>query len=387
MLDVFWRFFLLGCTSFGGPAAHLGYFRKEFVERLRWCDEQQYSQWVALSQVMPGPGSSQVGFAIGVKRAGLLGGMAAFLGFTSPSVIVMILLAALGSSFIAIPFVSSLITALKLLAIVVVLDAVISMARSFVSCIQTRSIAIVAFVFILVWPYGYSGIILVAVAGVVGAFLKLEAPQTSFNLSSSRVLGLASLALFVVLFLCSFILTDLSSDRLGAYLANLYQAGALVFGGGHVVLPLVTDALSGIQSTDDILVGYAAAQVVPGPMFTIASYLGATAAPEGDVILWGILSSLAIFLPGLLLMLVGTYYWQYWSAKKGLKKAVVAINASVVGLLAATLIDPIILTSVSHFYDAIVVCAVFMASSRFKWAVWKLVLIFCAWAALRMLLI
>ncbi|ADZ89887.1 chromate efflux transporter [Marinomonas mediterranea] len=384
VLDVFWRFLLLGFTSFGGPAAHLGYFRKEFVERLRWCDESQYSQWVALSQIMPGPGSSQVGFAIGVYRAGILGGIAAFVGFTSPSVVMMIAIASLESSFATLPYISSLIDALKLLAIVVVLDAIFGMARGFLASVNTWLIAVCAFVFILLWPYGYSGLIVVLFAGIAGTFLTVIPAVSVFHSTVGKRLALASLALFVLLFSFAFAVTG--SGSLISYLANLYQAGALVFGGGHVVLPLITESLSGIQSTEDILVGYAAAQAVPGPMFTIASYLGSTAAPLGDAVLWGALSTLAIFLPGLLLMLVGSHYWAHWSHLKVLQKSIIAINASVVGLLFATLINPIVLTSVSNIYDAIVVAVVFILSRRLKLPIWQLILLFTVWAAVRMTL-
>ncbi|RUM55208.1 MAG: hypothetical protein DSY85_05335, partial [Marinomonas sp.] len=184
--SVFWKFFLLGCTSFGGPAAHIGYFRKEFVERLGWATETEYAQWVALSQIMPGPGSSQVGFAMGYHRGGILGAVAAFVGFTLPSVVLMCLFAALGSQFADDVLFQGVLAALKLMAVVVILDAIWSMGRSFCQSYRTRLVALLSMVFILLWPLGLSGLLLVLLAGAVGAVWLADTPTKTFSAPVSR---------------------------------------------------------------------------------------------------------------------------------------------------------------------------------------------------------
>lgn len=368
--SVFWKFLLLGCTSFGGPAAHIGYFRKEFVERLGWATEEEYSQWVALSQIMPGPGSSQVGFAVGYHRAGLMGATAAFLGFTLPSVILMCAFVSLGVQFSDSAVFLGILGALKLMAVVVVIDAIWGMANTFCQNNQTRFITLLSAVFILLWPLGLSSLLLVLLAGGVGAYWITDSRPTQLKMHISSKVAYLTLVLFVGLFVATSLIHG--SGWLALF-AQLFQAGSLVFGGGHVVLPLMSEQLSGLISTEHLLTGYAAAQAVPGPMFTLATYLGAVTAPEGGMIIWALLATLGVFLPGLMLMLVGQKFWLYVSHKPRVQGAVKAINAAVVGLLLATLIFPIIPSSISNIWQVIVVLLALVWLRTRKPAIWQLV--------------
>ena len=371
--SVFWKFFLLGCTSFGGPAAHIGYFRKEFVERLGWATETEYAQWVALSQIMPGPGSSQVGFAIGYHRGGVLGAVAAFVGFTLPSVVLMCLFAALGSQLADDVLFQGVLAALKLMAVVVILDAILGMGRSFCQSYRTRLVALLSMVFILLWPLGLNGLLLVLLAGAVGAVWLADTPTRTFSAPVSRHIAYVSLGLFVALFVMAVLI---NGNGGAALMAQLFQAGSLVFGGGHVVLPLMSEQLANFVSTTHLLTAYSAAQAVPGPMFTLATYIGAILAPEGGLVLWGLLATLAIFLPGLLLMLVGQHFWQRVGHYPRVQGAVNAINAAVVGLLAATLIFPILPASVTGIWQALIVLLAFAWLRAKQPAIWQVVTVF-----------
>ncbi|MBJ7551456.1 chromate efflux transporter [Marinomonas ostreistagni] len=371
--SVFWKFFLLGCTSFGGPAAHIGYFRKEFVERLGWATETEYAQWVALSQIMPGPGSSQVGFAMGYHRGGILGAVAAFVGFTLPSVVLMCLFAALDSQFADDVVFQGILAALKLMAVVVILDAIWGMGRSFCQSYRTRLVALLGMVFVLLWPLGLSGLLLVLIAGAVGAVWLADTPTKTFTTPVSRSIAYASLGLFVALFVMAALI---NGNGAAALMAQLFQAGSLVFGGGHVVLPLMSEQLANFVSTTHLLTAYSAAQAVPGPMFTLATYIGAILAPDGGLVLWAVLATLAIFLPGLLLMLVGQHFWQRVGYYPRVQGAVNAINAAVVGLLAATLIFPILPASVTGIWQAIIVLLAFAWLRAKQPAIWQVVTVF-----------
>lgn len=372
-LTIFWKFLLLGCTCFGGPAAHIGYFRKEFVERLGWASETEYAQWVALSQIMPGPGSSQVGFALGYHRGGIVGAIAAFIGFTLPSVILMCAFAALGNQFSQHSAFIGILGALKLMAVVVILDAIWGMGNSFCQNYRTRLIAILSMLFILLWPLGLGSLLLVILAGVAGAICLSDTPSKAFSGRMSAAVAYIALGLFAMLFVSTALIHG------GGWLAlasELFQAGSLVFGGGHVVLPLLSEQLAYLVSTSHLLTGYAAAQAVPGPMFTLASYLGAVSAPEGQMLSWALLATLAVFLPGLLLMLVGQHFWQRLSHYARLQGAVAAINAAVVGLLAATLLFPILPTSVTSIWQALAVIFSFVWLRWKKPAIWQLISVF-----------
>ncbi|ELY5209852.1 TPA: chromate efflux transporter [Vibrio cholerae O1] len=335
MLTIFRTFFALGWVSFGGPAAHIGYFRHTFVEKLRWVSEQEYAQFVALSQFLPGPGSSQVGFAIGYHRGGLAGAWAAFLGFTLPSVLIMLLLAGLSSHLLDTPLFEQVIHGLKLLAIIVVADACLTMYRNFCQQRLTAGLCVLTAVAITLAPGLITQFAVLLIAAFVGQ--ARLAPQQSFSTTSFSPSWL-SLLLFASLLLGLPLLA--ASSPLVELFGHFFQAGSLVFGGGHVVLPLLQNALGDSLSTDQFLTGYAAAQAVPGPMFTLATYLGYVLTPEMPVV-GALIATLAVFLPGFLLLLGVLKNWSALAQRPKVAGAMQGVNACVVGLLLAALYQPV----------------------------------------------
>ncbi len=335
MLTIFRTFFALGWVSFGGPAAHIGYFRHTFVEKLRWVSEQEYAQFVALSQFLPGPGSSQVGFAIGYHRGGLAGAWAAFLGFTLPSVLIMLLLAGLSSHLLDTPLFEQMIHGLKLLAIIVVADACLTMYRNFCQQRLTAGLCVLTAVAITLAPGLITQFAVLLIAAFVGP--ARLAPQQSFSTPTFRPAWL-SLLLFASLLLGLPLLA--ASSPLVELFGHFFQAGSLVFGGGHVVLPLLQNALGDSLSTDQFLTGYAAAQAVPGPMFTLATYLGYVLTPEMPVV-GALIATLAVFLPGFLLLLGVLKNWSALAQRPKVAGAMQGVNACVVGLLLAALYQPV----------------------------------------------
>lgn len=335
MLTIFRTFFALGWVSFGGPAAHIGYFRHTFVEKLRWVSEQEYAQFVALSQFLPGPGSSQVGFAIGYHRGGLAGAWAAFLGFTLPSVLIMLLLAGLSSHLLDTPLFEQVIHGLKLLAIIVVADACLTMYRNFCQQRLTAGLCVLTAVAITLAPSLLTQFAVLLLAALVGQ--ARLAPQPSSSLEAFRPYWL-SLLLFLSLLLGLPLLA--ASSPLVELFGHFFQAGSLVFGGGHVVLPLLQNALGDSLSTDQFLTGYAAAQAVPGPMFTLATYLGYVLTPEMPVV-GALIATLAVFLPGFLLLLGVLKNWSTLAQRPKVAGAMQGVNACMVGLLLAALYQPV----------------------------------------------
>ncbi|EMG1674268.1 chromate efflux transporter [Vibrio cholerae] len=335
MLTIFRTFFALGWVSFGGPAAHIGYFRHTFVEKLRWVSEQEYAQFVALSQFLPGPGSSQVGFAIGYHRGGLAGAWAAFLGFTLPSVLIMLLLAGLSSHLLDTPLFEQVIHGLKLLAIIVVADACLTMYRNFCQQRLTAGLCVLTAVAITLAPSLLTQFAVLLLAALVGQARLAPKPSSAleaFHPSWLSLLLFASLLLGLPLLAASSPLVEL--------FGHFFQAGSLVFGGGHVVLPLLQNALGDSLSTDQFLTGYAAAQAVPGPMFTLATYLGYVLTPEMPVV-GALIATLAVFLPGFLLLLGVLKNWSALAQRPKVAGAMQGVNACVVGLLLAALYQPV----------------------------------------------
>jgi chromate transporter len=354
--EVFVSFFLLGFTSFGGPAAHLGYFNQEFIKLKKWATDAQYAQWVALSQIVPGPGSSQVGFAIGYHRAGIIGGLAAFIGFTLPSFVVMVLLAIFGEAWQGNVWFDGVVHGLKLLAVVVVADACVSMWRSFCQSKIMVCVALFSAAFIIFSPFSLASLMVLIIAAGVGFIIPSVSVADNDPLPKVRFSWLF-LLLAVVLFAASF----LFDDGLSGLFADFYQAGALVFGGGHVVLPMLAAFVSDTVSESNLLLGYAAAQAVPGPMFTMASFLGASVTPEGgSVWLWASVATLAVFLSGLLLMLGAQGLWQKLSGNVRFRSIVGSLNASVVGILLAALYHPISTSSLLNGWDLALVVVGFV---------------------------
>lgn len=382
MLQIFLRFFTLGLMSFGGPAAHIGYFRQTFVNELRWLDDKRYASFVALSQFMPGPGSSQVGFAIGYHRGGVLGAIAAFIGFTLPSFILMYLLAVTTAAWLANEYMQAIVHGLKLLAVVVVADAVLAMFKQFCQRKTTRLLMLASAAAILVFPFLWTQIVLLILAALLGLTL-LSATDSEPSKLAPIKLNYLSLILLIILFIMSFFDFNLSAE-LGVF-AEFFRVGSLVFGGGHVVLPLLETAVGQMLGSDRFLTGYAFAQAVPGPMFTFATFLGAEMLLDNPFT-GACIATAGIFFPGFLLMLVGLKSWHAIAARPKIAGAVAGINASVVGLLLAALYQPVFNQAVFSAQDMAIVLLGFGALKLFKPPVLVLILAFCVYGMSSMLL-
>jgi chromate transporter len=363
-LEVLLVFLKLGLTSFGGPIAHLGYFREEFVMRRRWLDDATYTDLVALCQFLPGPASSQVGFSIGLLRAGYAGALAAWVGFTLPSAIALVCFA-YGASALNGPIGMGLLHGLKLVAVAIVAQAVAGMARSLCPDRPRASIAAASAAVILFTASSGAQIAVIAMGALIGTWLcrgDASASPDLLVLPVSRGVGIASLATYGLLLTGLPVAQSLRAQPAVALFASFYHAGALVFGGGHVVLPLLRDAFvtPGWVSDGTFLAGYAAAQAVPGPLFSVAAFLGAVVTPSPHGLAGAALGLIAIFLPGMLI-LVGTLpFWNSIRTRTGLQAAMRGINAAVVGLLAAALYSPFYLSSVRNAPDLAVVVIAFV---------------------------
>ena len=348
-------FLQLGLISFGGPIAHIGYFREEFVVRRRWLDEAAYTDVVGLCQFLPGPASSQVGFSIGLMRAGYPGGLAAWTGFTLPSASALLLFA-YGAPALTGPVGMGLLHGLKLVAVAIVAQAVFGMARTLCPDRPRASIATIAAVLVL---YGGSSgaqvgaILLGAVAGflVCRSQAPVSAAPPAFPVS--RRVGIASLAAYAILLVGLPLSRSLGAPQGVALFDAFYRSGALVFGGGHVVLSLLRDAVvaPGWVSDNAFLAGYGAAQAVPGPLFTFAAYLGAVVEPSPHGAVGAVIGLVGIFLPGMLVLLAALPFWNTMRARSGAQAVMRGINAAVVGLLAAALYSPVWISSVNSRGD------------------------------------
>ncbi|MGY3899458.1 MULTISPECIES: chromate efflux transporter [Aeromonas] len=340
MGQVFIQFLWLGCISFGGPAAHIGYFQRTFVQRLGWLTQAEFARLLALCQLLPGPASSQLGFAIGRHRAGLGGALSAFVGFTLPSFLLLLAAAIgigqLGSNL----WLDAALHGLKLLALIVVADAVFTMSRQFCATGMTQGIMVVTAAALWWQPGLMTQLLMLAGAALICARSQRGAGSVP---ASAELPSAASsqphwptLLLFGILFIG----LPLLASPIGQLVADFYRAGSLVFGGGHVVLPLLQESVGHTLNEQQFLTGYSLAQLVPGPMFTLATYLGAQLQPEMPMI-GALLATLALFAPGFLLLWAVGPCWQQWLAQPRLAGAVTGINAAVVGLLLAALYQPV----------------------------------------------
>lgn len=344
-LEVFLVFLRLGLTSFGGPVAHLGYFRSEFVDRRRWLDDYTFSDLVALCQFLPGPASSQVGMAIGLRRAGWAGMLAAWVAFTLPSALVLIGFA-MGLAHYGWLSGSAAIHGLKVAAVAIVAQAVWGMGRSLCPDRSRAALAVAAALLTVLLPAALAQVGAVVLGAVIGAaFLQLPARPVLSHAPCgvSRAAGVASLVLFAVLMAGLPLWALISSGALAGQIDGFYRAGALVFGGGHVVLPLLETASvsTGMVSNADFLAGYGAAQAMPGPLFTFAAFLGAMS--SGPLSGWagGLLLLCVIFVPGALLLTAALPFWDSLRRRPGVRNMVAGVNASVVGILLGALYDPV----------------------------------------------
>ncbi|WP_233862880.1 chromate efflux transporter [Paraburkholderia adhaesiva] len=385
VFEVLAAFLRLGMTSFGGPIAHIGYFRREFVERRRWLDDQAFTDLVALCQFLPGPASSQTGFSIGVLRAGWAGGLAAWCGFTLPSVLVMLAFAVIAPDLGG-PIGEGTIHGLKLVAVAVVAQAVWDMARRLCPDRRRAAIALVSVAWLTLLTTAYAQLVVIGSGALLGLALcrtnTTEAPRVvrsridEFHVS--RTAGIAALIVFCALLFGLPVFGEGVVAQGVRVFEAFYRSGALVFGGGHVVLPLLQHetVATGWIAPGDFLAGYGAAQAVPGPLFTFAAFLGWMMAEPPNH--WGgaLLATVGIFLPGLLLVVAALPWWQALRERPAMSAALAGVNAAVVGLLAAALYSPVWTSAVRSQADFAIACVGFLLLTRWRVApLW--VVVFC----------
>jgi chromate transporter len=345
----------LGLTSFGGPIAHLGYFREEYVNRRKWLDEQSYADIVALCQFLPGPASSQVGIAIGLLRAGLRGALAAWLGFTLPSALALLAFA-YGIEHIGGVLDAGWLHGLKIVAVAVVAQAVYGMAVNLTPDRERASLAILAAVTVLLWSTSASQIVVIVAAGLIGWRMlpRIEMlPVSPLSVRIGRRTALLCWGLFFGLLLGLPLLHELSGARPLAIFDSFYRAGALVFGGGHVVLPLLQAEVvpPGWVTNEEFIAGYGAAQAVPGPLFTFSAYLGALAWDGPHAWIGAGIALVAIFLPSFLLVTGALPFWDLLRSRVDFQAALRGINAGVVGILLAALYNPVWTSAITATKD------------------------------------
>ncbi len=378
--EVLLAFLRLGCTSFGGPIAHLGYYRTELVERRRWCSEETFAEIVALAQSVPGPASSQIGFTLGILRGGWAGGLAAWVGFTMPSALLMLAFefshAALSGKFGL-----AVVHGLQLVAVAVVAQAILAMRKSLAPDLSRMTLALAAAAIVLLTSPAYGTVFAIAVGGFAG-WLVLRSNGITNNhpgltaISISKVQG--SMAAILALTLLAVLPVLAGTSSFGAFTVcnAFYRTGALVFGGGHVVLPLLENSVvaKGWVGQQTFLSGYGAAQAIPGPLFTFAAYLGAAIRPTPSSLFYGVLALVAIFLPGLLIMIAVLPFWNALRGRSQLQASLRGVNASVVGILLAAFCRPVWTSTVHTRIDFLIALVAFGLLAWWKLPPWVVVL-------------
>jgi chromate transporter len=363
----------LGLTSFGGPVAHLGYFERTYVQRRRWLSSDDYAGLVALCQMVPGPASSQVSFLIGLRRASWPGAFAAWLGFTLPSALLMFAFAGLAPRLTG-PVPQAILHGLKLVAVAVVAQAVWSMALKLCPDLRRAALALLAATLLLLFGGPLMQLVALA-AGAVGGVLLCRGVQAQAappKLPVGRRAGVAFMAIFLTLLVALPLAAQAAPRSMLGMVAVFYRTGALVFGGGHVVLPLLRDALvpPGWVTDNAFLSGYGAAQAVPGPLVTFAAYLGAIIAPQGSGVggaaLWSLAALVFIFLPGMLVALAGLPLWSWLGHHAAARGALSGVNAAVVGVLGAALYSPIWTSAIFGARDVAIALIAFMLLERWR---------------------
>ncbi|NSZ85389.1 chromate efflux transporter [Agrobacterium tumefaciens] len=379
--EVFTAFLKLGVTSFGGPIAHLGYFRDELVVRRKWIDEAGYADLVALCQFLPGPASSQVGFALGLLRAGPLGALAAWTAFTLPSAILLLLFAMVAASIEG-PVGTGLLHGLKIVAVAVVAQAVWGMAKSLAPDRQRASIALVGIICVVFVAGAFGQILALALGAIAGLFFcRTEAARQASHLAFRvpKSVGYIALATFALLLAFLPVFAAMAGSQGLSLFDAFYRAGALVFGGGHVVLPLLQSAVisSGWVTEDAFIAGYGATQAVPGPLFTFAAYLGAVVGPQPNGIAGAVIALVAIFLPGMLLLVGALPFWEGFRKHLLAQAAMRGANAAVVGILGAALYDPVWTSAIFMPKDFALALTGFILLTVWKTPPW-IVVVICA---------
>ncbi|KIJ87808.1 ChrA protein [Staphylococcus saprophyticus] len=374
-INIFFVALKLGLLSFGGPTAHLGYFYDEYVKKRKWLDEKEYSDLVALCQFLPGPASSQVGIGIGTIRAGIGGGIISFIGFTLPSVIILMIFSALfTNSDVSFTWMQGL----KLVAVAIVGQAIIGMGKKLTNTKTTIALALFVLILSLVINNLYIQVIALSITGVYGLiFLKqTSTDRTKIKNKSFKLpkkLGFVSLLLFFLLLIVLPIASSMTNNLWLKMFDSFYRSGSLVFGGGHVVLPLLKNEFvpSGLISPDNFITGYAAAQAVPGPLFTFASYIGMSMEGIGGAIL----ATIAIFLPAFLLLFGILPFWDNIKSNIYAEGFLKGISAGVVGILIAAFYNPIWTSTIKSELDFALASSLFILLMYFKLPSWAIVLI------------
>ncbi|MGG0643537.1 chromate transporter [Sporosarcina gallistercoris] len=372
LVDILFVSTRLGLTSFGGPTAHLGYFHEEYVRRKKWMDEKSYADLVALAQFLPGPASSQVGIGIGVMRAGVIGGIISFLGFTLPSVIALILFAGLLATT---DFGNSgWIHGLKLVAVAVVAHAILGMAKNLTPDATRKTIALFALIGTVLWQSTWTQVGIILLAALIGFLLFKKHEDTEQAKSAfpiTKTVSAICLLLFTGLLVLLPILREFTGSVWVAMIDSFYRSGSLVFGGGHVVLPLLEQEFvpTGWISEESFLAGYGATQAVPGPLFTFAAYIGTVM--KG----WqgGLVATFAVFLPAFLLILGALPFWDQVRNNPKVKGAIMGVNAAVIGILIAALYTPIWTSSILQPTDFALAAVLFTMLAYWKLPPWMVV--------------
>lgn len=378
--EVFLAFLRLGVTSFGGPVAHLGYFRDDLVVRRKWMDDRAYADLVALCQFLPGPASSQVGFAMGLQRAGALGALAAFVAFTLPSAVLLVAFAA-GAAALGGPVGEGLLEGLKIVAVSIVAHAVWGMARTLTPDARRAGIAVVALALALLLPSAPGQVGALAVGILAGLLLlrgveePARADLPAFGVP--RGVAIACLALFVGALFVVPVLAAATGSGTIALADVFFRSGALVFGGGHVVLPLLQAGVveTGWVSPETFLAGYGAAQAVPGPLFTFSAYLGAVSSVGPGGIAGAAVALVAVFLPGFLVLAGVLPFWDAVREAPRVRAAMRGANAAVVGILAAALYTPVFTTAITGPGPLVVAAIGFVLLTAFKTPAWVVVIV------------
>lgn len=385
-LEVLLAFLRLGCTSFGGPIAHLGYFRAEFVERRQWCSEATLAELIALAQSLPGPASSQVGFALGLLRAGWMGGLAAWVGFTLPSALLMLAFA-FGGAMLPASAGDRLLHGLEIVAVAVVAQAVVSMQRSLAPDRMRMMFALFAAGIVLLGPARYAtgaAILLGAVCGLAAFRGEMPHSADSLALPISKKSGALAGAVFFGLLILLPILAHLSTGLELRVFSAFYWTGAAVFGGGHVVLPMLqsTVVAPGWVTEPSFLAGYGAAQALPGPLFAVGAYLGAQVRPSSSPLFYGLAGLVGLFAPGLLAMAAVLPFWSQLRSNRSMQAALRGVNASVVGVLIAALYKPLWTTTIAKPSDFLLALTAFALLTLWKAKPWLVTLAIAAIAML-----
>jgi chromate transporter len=377
--SVFLAFLRLGCTSFGGPVAHLGYFRVEFVLRRRWLDEATYADIVALCQFLPGPASSQVGICIGLLRAGVMGGFAAWLGFTLPSALALIGFA-LGVEAVSDPRLAGGLHGLKIVAVAVVAQAVWSMGRALCPDRARLTLAIAAALLVLTHPSTLGQIGAICIGGVVGLSAlprPTEVGGGPLTPNLPRGLAIAALVLFFALLIVLPVIAGATGSQTWKLIDSFYRSGSLVFGGGHVVLPLLQGEVvqTGWVGKDAFMAGYGAAQAMPGPLFTFAAFLGMVMGPAPHGWLGAVLCLGAIFAPSFLLTIGVLPFWERLRQRALVRAALAGVNAAVVGLLLAAFYTPVWTSAIGSPIDFAIALLSFLLLAFWRWPPWLVVIL------------